>query len=65
MKKDDRKMVSMKLPARTRAMIAALGERYGMRATTVVEQAIREKAERDGIEVRVIEVIEEGVAGNG
>ncbi len=45
----DKKPVSFSLTAEARRLLTALKAKHGIGATSVVELAIREKAERDGI----------------
>ena len=46
---DDKKQVGMKLTAEARRLRAELAQKLGVDRTAVVELAIREKAERDGV----------------
>jgi hypothetical protein len=43
----DKRPVTMKLSLEARELIVALGQKNGMKGTAVVEQSIREKAQRD------------------
>jgi hypothetical protein len=45
----DKKTVSFSLTANARRLLMALKSKHGISATSVVELAIREKAERDNI----------------